>query len=1162
MRTFSPFRGAPTVLTAAIGLGLLTPFLALNVSCTASDKDKKVYKPNISTFLVSKANPIPATAPEALTISTGDSAYLAVNFANTGGSAILTPGNIPMVSGVPIKVGPLTVTTPYTLTVSNSAGETVTKTTTITVVPFPDATITAPAAVISGVAGQIASVVAGAAGTTYLWQATNATITAGGSTNSATFTPGSAGAAGSAGTMTLTCTVTNPAKALTSATKSVSVLARPPQSLTYTVASPTYYNGVPIPANVPNSLGGDPIQAYAIAPAPPAGLAFNTLTGVLSGTPTAITPQATYVVTASNTGGAATTNLVIKVDPAPAVVFNATRPTVGVNQTTTLGWTIDSSVTSISISDGTSVIHTATTSGTKIVTLGTTSKTFTLTAQPSGFVTTVTITVDPTSFAIAGITANPTQVAFGETTTLGWTLTGYPDHLTLDGLDVMSNSSVPVTPVRRQTFTLSGGNLGASDSKQITVASRGLDVVAGAPVSGGFKDGTGSNARFWFDTGALSGFTTPSMNLTLDPSGNLYVADSLNHVVRMVTPAGVTTTLAGKPGVPFSPATATADGLDPAGSGNGAAARFNRPAKVLYINDSKLYVLSYNDHTLRLMTKQADGTWTVSLAAGTPGAYGAAGTQKLDNPLDMVYSGGKVLIADGYTGTIRAYDPAAAAGTEITTFSGAGGYGFLDGAATVAKMNTNSGMVLDPATGDIFVADRTNHAIRKVTATGAITTIAGAFPTATLGYADGVGTAARFSRPCAITRDASGNLYVADNGNHAIRMLTPTTTGGATTYTVSTIAGAAIATATPGTYTAEAGFVEGAGNASRFNGPQGIVADAAGNLYVADTLNYHVRKLTPSGSPATFSTAPYAGSRIAGLVNTPGLSARFMAPNGVAADKNGTVYVADEGNKVIRKIATDGTVSTWGTGVTYTDPYSVAVDNALNVYVLDRVSTTVLTVVKIDAAGTASALTLTGAAPVLTNASRGMAVTKDGTALFLANGNNLQKFNLATGAQSGAITTGLTGVNGIATAADGVYWVEFATQTVKKAGLDLTGVTTLAGIATSKGYIDGAALTTRFNGPVALALAVDPVTGNAKKVFVADQSNHAVRALDLSTNEVTTVVGLLDPTVTNGIAGRFATVPGTLAGTAGLWYPKAITINPAGDLIVTSSDGVLQITAP
>ena len=159
-----------------------------------------------------------------------------------------------------------------------------------------------------------------------------------------------------------------------------------------------------------------------------------------------------------------------------------------------------------------------------------------------------------------------------------------------------------------------------------------------------------------------------------------------------------------------------------------------------------------------------------------------------------------------------------------------GAQGSKDGAGNSAQFEFPYGITIDAA-GNLYVADTWNHRIRKVTSVGEVSTIAGSGQ----GFSNGQGTTAQFDTPVSITIDAAGNLYVADTWNHRIRKITPN--GG-----VSTLAGSG-----------QPGFVDGRGSAARFYRPSGITIDATGNLYVADTNNHSIRKVTPEGVVSTLA---------------------------------------------------------------------------------------------------------------------------------------------------------------------------------------------------------------------------------------------------------------------------------------------------------------------
>jgi sugar lactone lactonase YvrE len=207
-------------------------------------------------------------------------------------------------------------------------------------------------------------------------------------------------------------------------------------------------------------------------------------------------------------------------------------------------------------------------------------------------------------------------------------------------------------------------------------------------------------------------------------------------------------------------------------------------------------------------------------------------------------------------------------------------------AAGESGLSTPTSVAVDAA-GNVFVADNGGAAIRRIAADGSLTTFAGKRDTT--GGEDGKGSAARFAKPRGIAIDRDGTLYVADEANHNIRKITAD-------GVVTTLAGAA----------GQAGAVDATGTNARFNAPRAIAVDAAGNVFVADTDNQTIRKITPDGAVTT----------IAGKPGEPGTTdgrrdhARFSGPRGIAVDRAGNVFVADSDNGSIRQITPDGNVST------------------------------------------------------------------------------------------------------------------------------------------------------------------------------------------------------------------------------------------------------------
>ena len=278
----------------------------------------------------------------------------------------------------------------------------------------------------------------------------------------------------------------------------------------------------------------------------------------------------------------------------------------------------------------------------------------------------------------------------------------------------------------------------------------------------------------------------------------------------------------------------------------------------------------------------------------------------------------------------------------VTTYAGTGEYGHIDGPVDQARFGYPAGVAVDQA-GNVYIADQDNHKIRKIDTNGMVFTLAG---TGSRGYTDGPADQARFDNPAGVAVDQAGNVYVADHNNHRIRKID-------TNGMVSTLAG-----------TGDSGHADGPADQARLHYPAGVAVDQAGNVYVADQDNHKIRKIDTNGMVSTL-----AGTGNSGHADGPTDQARFGYPAGVAVDQAGNVYVADVGNNRIRKIDTNGMVSTLaGTGnYGYADgpvdqarffiPIGVAVDQAGNVYVADHNNHRIR---KIDTNGMVSTLAGTG----------------------------------------------------------------------------------------------------------------------------------------------------------------------------------------------------------
>src|SRR5450755_3771011 len=256
----------------------------------------------------------------------------------------------------------------------------------------------------------------------------------------------------------------------------------------------------------------------------------------------------------------------------------------------------------------------------------------------------------------------------------------------------------------------------------------------------------------------------------------------------------------------------------------------------------------------------------------------------------------------------------------VSTFAGSGAMGSVNGNGTAASFSNMMGIATDDR-GNVYVADSHNNLIRKISADGLVTTLAG---NGLAGSADGRGDTASFFNPAAVAVDKNGNVYVADTHNNLIRKINPD-------GFVTTFAGQRVYHSIPGTDTT-----------IRFDNPDGIAVDTGGNVYVADWANDRIRKISPDGFVTTV-----AGRTGIGSANGKAAAASFSHPVGIAVDREGNIYVADVGNNKIRKITPDALVTTFaGSGArgsrdgrdtiaAFNRPYGITIDKWGNFFVAD-----------------------------------------------------------------------------------------------------------------------------------------------------------------------------------------------------------------------------------
>lgn len=345
-----------------------------------------------------------------------------------------------------------------------------------------------------------------------------------------------------------------------------------------------------------------------------------------------------------------------------------------------------------------------------------------------------------------------------------------------------------------------------------------------------------------------------------EPIGSTGSKGGLGGGSTGISNGGNVTTLAGQAGVTG------------ATNATGTSATFNYPVRAAVDSSGNLYVADQNNELIRKITGGVVST--LAGQAGVTGATNASGTSaSFSDPRGLdVDSNGNVYVADADNDLIREIS---SSGTVSTLAGTAGVTGSTNAIGTSASFNSPYGVAVD-SSGNVYVTDRANELIRKITSGGVVTTLAGS---GTAGFTNGTGTGASFTNPIGVAVDSSGNVYIGDTGNNVIRKIT-------SAGVVTTLAGSGTA-----------GSANGKGTSAEFSGPTGVAVDSSGNVYVADSGNNMIRVISTNGVVTTL-----AGQLTAGSNDGQGTAASFDFPTGVAVDSSGKVYVADKFNDTIRLI--------------------------------------------------------------------------------------------------------------------------------------------------------------------------------------------------------------------------------------------------------------------
>ena len=742
--------------------------------------------------------------------------------------------------------------------------------------------------------------------------------------------------------------------------------------------------------------------------------------------------------------------------------------------------------------------------------------------------------------SLTGLNPNKTYYVRAYATTAAGTAYGAEvSFLTQQAALNISYPSVPVTVTAGSvmtpvTLTSTGGT---PDKVQVNSLAGGNSMTY-------FADGLGTSARFRSPTG-----------VAVDGSGNLYVSDQANNRIRkIVLSTGAVTTLAGS------------GAMTPFADGTGALATFTSPYGVATDGSGNVYVAEYN-HRIRKITPEGSVTTFAGSGSTIPFADGTGAFATFNYPKGVAVDGsGSVYVGYEENNRIRKITSRGV----VTTLAGTdSSIQFTNGAGNVATFNRPLGVAVD-ASGNVFVADRLNHRIRKITSGGVVTTLAGGGSIGnSFGSTDGIGTAALFLRPSGVAVDALGNVYVADKDNHRIRKIT-------SDGVVTTLAGS-------GSW---GSFGNGTGTDARFSSPSGIAVDGSGNLYVADEKNNAIRLISSYRIVPDLPDGLFFDARTGTISGTPtrAQAARVYtvharnsqgsttAPITLSVVGPPTVTTTDATRVTAATATLNGTVNpNGGTTTALTFTYSTKSDLSEGTTInptptsscqLCNSSTTVSADISVLTAGTtyyfrlsaANAVgTSNGTTLLFTTAAAAPSISYSGSPITLSVGTAMtslapvnvggdpepmQVSTLAGGGSMGAFADG-TGTaarfnlpTGVATDVSGnVYVADQRNNRIRmitSAGV----VTTLAGGGSLGSYADGTGTSARFSSPNGVAM---DVSGN---VYVSDYGNHRIRKIT-SAGVVSTLAGNNSSTFADGI--------GTAAS---IKNPNGVSVDGSGNIYV------------